>query len=331
MTSIVPTETPWRTAVERTAVSAGTDDALALTTDESPEGGFQPFGEDGLTFFDLIDIVNPLHHIPLVGTMYRELTGDTLDPASRVAGSTLYFGPIGAAVAVANVVIEETTGKDMGEHMVAYFTDDDAPVTKTAQAEVEDDALTLGITSRTPNAAGTDAEDPVTAWARAELAYRSELAQRQGGRPSQPSRAMAFDPVSAWAAETLQSTAAAGRQNSAAATASNPAPAAPATAPLEAFSDNPSGDEILAEADRRIARALAVRKQRLETAAAAYRANPGSLFASDEPARNPASVPGAAAVEGGWFTEAMLSGLTGYQISPDGRTDSAPKHVNIVN
>ncbi|MFT4585447.1 MAG: hypothetical protein ACI8XZ_005217, partial [Gammaproteobacteria bacterium] len=32
---------------------------------------FEPFGEDGLTFSDVFDAVNPLHHIPIVGSIYR--------------------------------------------------------------------------------------------------------------------------------------------------------------------------------------------------------------------------------------------------------------------
>ena len=47
---------------------------------------FQAFGEDGFTFADFIDIINPLQHIPVVATIYRAMTGDDIDPGSRVAG-----------------------------------------------------------------------------------------------------------------------------------------------------------------------------------------------------------------------------------------------------
>ena len=47
---------------------------------------FKPFGQDGMTFLDFLDIINPLQHIPLVSTIYRKITGDTIDPASRIAG-----------------------------------------------------------------------------------------------------------------------------------------------------------------------------------------------------------------------------------------------------
>jgi len=85
---------------------------------------FQAFGPDGLTFFDFIDIINPLQHIPLVSTLYREITGDEIDPGSRIAGGTLFGGPIGAAVALVDVAVEESSGQDMGEHMMALFDGD---------------------------------------------------------------------------------------------------------------------------------------------------------------------------------------------------------------
>jgi len=68
------------------------------------------FGDDGLSFRDVLDLVNPLQHIPVVGNIYRELTGDELAPAVRVAGGALFGGPLGAALSVAGLVIE--SGKD---------------------------------------------------------------------------------------------------------------------------------------------------------------------------------------------------------------------------
>lgn len=77
-----------------------------------PAGGgegarFRPFGEDGLTFGDLIDVVNPLQHIPLLSNIYRKLTGDSIDPAIRIAGGALFGGPVGAVLSAATVVIAQ--------------------------------------------------------------------------------------------------------------------------------------------------------------------------------------------------------------------------------
>lgn len=96
--------------------------------DEEGRSGnsFQAFGADGFTFLDFLDVINPLQHIPLIGTIYREMTGDDIDPGSRIAGGTLFGGPIGAAVSLVDVAVEESSGKDMGEHMMALFGGDEA-------------------------------------------------------------------------------------------------------------------------------------------------------------------------------------------------------------
>jgi hypothetical protein len=54
------------------------------------------FGEDGFTFGDIIDIVNPLQHIPIINSIYRKISGDTIAPAMEIAGGALFGGPIGA-------------------------------------------------------------------------------------------------------------------------------------------------------------------------------------------------------------------------------------------
>lgn len=70
------------------------------------------FGDDGLTFRDVLDLINPLQHIPVVGNLYRKLTGDTLDPAIRVAGGALFGGPLGAALSVGSLLMEREYPSD---------------------------------------------------------------------------------------------------------------------------------------------------------------------------------------------------------------------------
>ena len=77
----------------------------------------------------LFDIINPLEHIPVVSTIYENVTGHHMNPVARIAGDTLYGGPIGTAVGVANVVAEQTTGKDIGENVMAMMS---GPKHKTA-------------------------------------------------------------------------------------------------------------------------------------------------------------------------------------------------------
>jgi hypothetical protein len=71
---------------------------------------FHPFGDDGFTIDDVIDVVNPLQHIPLVSTVYRWLTGDTISPAAELAGGALYGGAVGFASAAATIALDGLTG-----------------------------------------------------------------------------------------------------------------------------------------------------------------------------------------------------------------------------
>lgn len=98
-------------------------------SDPNVDSEFEFFGEDGMSFLDFVDIINPLQHIPVVSTAYRAITGDELDPGARLAGGTLYGGPIGLAASAFNVILEHNTGKDSGEHILALFEGDevDAP------------------------------------------------------------------------------------------------------------------------------------------------------------------------------------------------------------
>jgi len=65
------------------------------------------------TFLDIIDMVNPLHHIPIVNNIYRNVTGDEIKPISKIIGGGVYTGAIGAATSLVDVIIEKETGKDI--------------------------------------------------------------------------------------------------------------------------------------------------------------------------------------------------------------------------
>ena len=63
------------------------------------------------SFADLLDVINPLHHIPLVSSIYRKLTGDEISPHARIIGATLYGGPLGLVVATQVALVEQASGK----------------------------------------------------------------------------------------------------------------------------------------------------------------------------------------------------------------------------
>lgn len=81
--------------------------------------------EDGLTFWDFLDVINPLQHIPVVNTIYREMTGDEIKAPAKMIGSAILGGPVGLAAAMVDTVVEDTTGKDLGGHAMAMFKDRD--------------------------------------------------------------------------------------------------------------------------------------------------------------------------------------------------------------
>ncbi len=62
----------------------------------------------GLGFGDLVDLVNPLQHIPVVGHLYRHFSGDSIQPVIKIAGGALFGGPLGAAISVATEVFNST-------------------------------------------------------------------------------------------------------------------------------------------------------------------------------------------------------------------------------
>jgi hypothetical protein len=78
---------------------------------------------DGPSFSDLIDIINPLQHIPVVNIAYQQLTGDTEGAVADVVGGAIYGGFIGLGAAVAGLMVQEASGKRLGDHVMAMFTD----------------------------------------------------------------------------------------------------------------------------------------------------------------------------------------------------------------
>lgn len=60
-----------------------------------------------ISFGEFLAALNPLHHLPVVGTIYRAVTGETIQPALRVLGGGLLGGPIGALSAAVMAAIDE--------------------------------------------------------------------------------------------------------------------------------------------------------------------------------------------------------------------------------
>jgi len=80
------------------------------------------------SFHDVLDTLNPLQHLPVIGTLYRWITGDQPGDIARVFGDGIYGGPLGFATGMLNVAVKEDTGKDPGEMVLSLLSGDDARV-----------------------------------------------------------------------------------------------------------------------------------------------------------------------------------------------------------
>lgn len=91
--------------------------------------------DDGFSFGDLLDIINPLQHLPIISTIYRHITGDTIKPVEQIAGDTLFGGLTGLVSSVADYAFEKITGKDLADTVYAFVTGEDDKPAAVASAD----------------------------------------------------------------------------------------------------------------------------------------------------------------------------------------------------
>jgi len=254
------------------------------------DGAFQLFGDDGFTFLDFLDIINPLQHIPIVSTVYRSITGDTIDAAPRVAGGAVFGGIIGAAAGLVNVIFEETTGKDLGEHVMAFF-DDDAP---------EEGETVLAANAPPPAAAANvDFAPAMAAWA--DQVLMPAPVQVQAMSPPPAARPQMADMLSYSALPRR--------------------PAQPTPPPSAMASVQASRPAIAPRIDPAVSRhsvaavTSALREAEQEADLFAIMDFQPSMRSggAEETDRGPDNPPGAVAPAGGWFSDAMLEALEKYE------------------
>lgn len=110
-----------------------------------------------VTFSDVLSTLNPLQYIPVIGSIYRAVTGDTVSPAAQVVGGALLGGPMGLVASAANAILAQSTGKDVGDHLIAWLmpgSDKSAPAVQTQYAAT-------GTTTTAAAASGAPAsQDP---------------------------------------------------------------------------------------------------------------------------------------------------------------------------
>jgi hypothetical protein len=130
-----------------------------------------------LSFHDVVEIFNPLEHLPVISTIYQAVTGDKPSTGQRIVGDTLYGGPIGFLAAVVQTMADgaakliEGKGEAAPSPPTAVASASPAVPAEAADSiETGGKALSLGLTpdSTLPN--GTVSANPPTAKPAASLA-----------------------------------------------------------------------------------------------------------------------------------------------------------------
>lgn len=78
---------------------------------------------DNFGLSTLVDIVNPLQHIPVVSNFYQSMTGDTMGALANILGGALFGGPLGAVagagMAAYKMAKESYSEQGAGEYNLA--------------------------------------------------------------------------------------------------------------------------------------------------------------------------------------------------------------------
>ncbi len=152
----------------------------STATDNAAKTGEASETRSVFGFSDFLDTVNPLQQLPVVGTIYRAVTGDEISQRAHYAGSALYGmalgGPIGmgamVGIAIAGDVVSDhfsmpdislaDNGEGAGEVETEVVPELAADV---AEAPVTDDGFT-----ETPSANASGSPLDLFQWLRPEAA-----------------------------------------------------------------------------------------------------------------------------------------------------------------
>ncbi len=76
-------------------------------------------------FGDLLDIINPLQHLPVISWAYQKITGDTMKPVSAMIGGTLFGGGMGL---LASALQEAITDHNIRQDQSTDFAQNPNPI-----------------------------------------------------------------------------------------------------------------------------------------------------------------------------------------------------------
>jgi hypothetical protein len=144
-------------------------DVTAPLSDAGPQQVAMPAPADHrISFHEVLSALNPLQYLPVIGTIYRAVTGDQIPEAVRRIGSLivsgLLGGPIGIAINLAVTFAEKITGIDLdqtGQMLLAGTAPEARHVANPAPASAP---------VQRAEAPAPSASSPVQAWSPAQLA-----------------------------------------------------------------------------------------------------------------------------------------------------------------
>ena len=144
------------------------------------------------SFHAVLSALNPLQYLPVIGTIYRAVTGDTIPDAIRRVGSlivsALTGGPIGIVINLATMVAEKASGIDLD---------------RAGQALLLGGSIDAAIVGDAPPAGGHAAGPPVGV-AAADRPPAVQQARQDTVRPSAAENIAAAEPLGSAPAFTLQ-------------------------------------------------------------------------------------------------------------------------------
>ena len=69
---------------------------------------------------EFFDTVNIAQHVPIVSSLYQDMTGEAMSAAASLAGGFLYGGPTGLALSAADLVVKGVTGTTVSDAIVDF-------------------------------------------------------------------------------------------------------------------------------------------------------------------------------------------------------------------
>lgn len=93
-------------------ISGSTYSLSSPNANSSNQSNRAEIGETDFSFWDMLDVINPLQHIPVLSKLYRAATGDEIGSVSNIIGGALFGGPIGGSFAIAQEISADSDGND---------------------------------------------------------------------------------------------------------------------------------------------------------------------------------------------------------------------------